>query len=208
MLKPKIIIPVIIVIASVIFVSVFSGYDDSPAANATGFTYSDTQKIKNILYSKDIFMSSPTVISDYTVKEYCMYFDEQKQSQVMSYCLTSALTDSQGTPLGNLNMGGDSEHAKMALAIIESSPSLNSQENSVETVFETMIQTLVCDCWEHQKPGGFESIKSWINAAQSYHENSGKTTTTSNISGLADMHLTLEITKTDNSYLWTLIIIK
>ena len=122
--------------------------------------------------------------------------------------MTTALLDSTGTPLGNVNIGGTHEYALMALAVLESKPLLDSEKDAIGIVFETMIKTLVCDCWEQTQPGKFNSIKEWIDASESHYLNSGKTTLNSKISGLADKELILEITKTDNSYLWTLIIVK
>ena len=153
-------------------------------------------------------MSSPTKISDYTVKQYCMYFDDQNKQQVMDECITTSITDSNGNSLGNINIGGRSEKPLMAVAIVESSPLLDSQKNNVVTVFEAMISALVCDCWEEKQPGGFVSVNQWIQAAENYHETSGRDSTKSKISGFEGKEVILEISKTGDSYLWTLIIIK
>ena len=136
-----------------------------------------------------------------------MYFDDNNEKKVMTQCLTTALTDSSGYPLGNINIGSDSENRVVALAMIESSPSINSQEENVDFVFQTMIKSLVCDCWKEQQPGGFESVREWMNAAENRYLDSGLLTLKSKISGLADKQLILEITNAKDSYLWTLIVV-
>jgi hypothetical protein len=32
-----------------------------------------------------------------------------------------------------------------------------------------MIESTVCECWEDESPGGFESVSDWIDAANSHH---------------------------------------
>jgi hypothetical protein len=71
-----------------------------------------------------------------------------------------------------------------------------------------MIENLVCNCWDAQQPGGFESVSAWLDAAQKKYSESSQTTLKSKINGLAQKQLILEITATEKSYLWTLIVVK
>ena len=71
-----------------------------------------------------------------------------------------------------------------------------------------MVETMVCDCWEERQPGGFESISSWIDTAEEKYAKSSQTTLKSEITGLDNKRLILEITSTGESYLWTLIVLK
>jgi len=105
-------------------------------------------------------------------------------------------------------MGGTTDGPIMALAIIDASPFLDSREDEVNNVFQTMIETLVCDCWEDQQPGGFESVRAWLNTAEEKYTESSQTTLKSKITGLEHKKLILEITSTDEFYLWTLIVLK
>ncbi len=196
------------VLSIVLILAVLSYMQQPTKYTGIDFTYSDSQTIKTILHSKNIFMSSPTKISDYTVKQYCMYFDDQNKQQIMNECVTTSLTDPDGNPLGNINIGGRYEKPLMAVAIVESSPLLDSQKNNLVTVFDAMISTWVCDCWQEKQPGGFESLSQWIQAAENHHVNSGRDSTKSKISGFEGKEIILEISKADDSYLWTLIIIK
>jgi hypothetical protein len=105
-------------------------------------------------------------------------------------------------------MGGTTDGPIMALAVIDSSPFLDSNQDVVNHVFQTMIETLVCDCWEDKRPGGFESVRIWLNTAAEKYTESSQKTLTSKIDGLENMKLILEITNTNENYLWTLIVLK
>ena len=171
------------------------------------FIYSDTEKIQKILATENILMSPPSVITDHTIKQYCTFFDDDGIQQFVSYCVTTAILDSEGKPLGNINMGGNPIEPSMALALVETGSSFDSKSEEIGFIFETMINTLVCDCWDEKKPGGFESVSAWIHAAEQKYGESSQSTLTSKINGLAQKQLILEITPSNDSYLWTLIIL-
>lgn len=172
------------------------------------FIYSDTEKIQKILATENILMSPPSVITDHTIKQYCTFFDDDGIQQFVSYCVTTAILDSEGKPLGNINMGGNPIEPSMALALVETGSSFDSKSEEIGFIFETMINTLVCDCWDEKKPGGFESVSAWIHAAEQQYRDSSQSTLTSRINGMAQKQLILEITTSGDSYLWTLIVIK
>ena len=194
---------------SIVFTSVFfSGNTlDDQSIPDVNFIYSNVDAMQKILITNDIVMSSPTVISDDTVGQYCTYFDNDGIQKFVQYCITTALVNSDGKPLGNLNMGGNPISPSMALVILET-PDLNSKRDKIDFIFQTMIENLVCDCWAEQHPGGFESISAWLDAAQNKYSESTQTTLKSKIDGLAQKQLILEITATEKSYLWTLIVVK
>ena len=173
----------------------------------SGFTFYDVEKIKESLSEKNIFMSIPTPITDHTIENYCAIRDDILST--INYCTTTAIQGPDGKSLGNISMGGTPDNPIMALALVESSPFLDSKFNEVETVFKIMIETLVCDCWDEKQPGGFESVTAWINAAQTkYAESSQTIPLKSTVTGLGDEILILEITYKNDSYLWTLIVLK
>ena len=208
-----ILIPILLGIVLIVSVSLLS-ISENPSQPQSipiyemGFTYYDVEKIKTSLAKQKIFMSTPAAITDYTIDQYCTFFDDENIQRSVEYCTTTALLDSDGEPLGNINMGGTIDGPILALAIIDASPFLNSRENEVDFVFQTMIEILVCDCWGEKQPGGFESVSAWLNAAEGKYIESSKTTLKSNISGLGNEKLILEITSKDESYLWTLIVLK
>lgn len=172
------------------------------------FTFYDVEKIKKSLSEQNIFMSTPVAITDNTRDQYCSYFDSSNALRTVDYCTTTALLNSDGKTIGNLNLGGTTDDPVMALAIIDASPFLNSKKDEVSIVFQTMIETLVCDCWNMRQPGGFESIQDWLDTAEEKYAVSSQTTLKSKITGLNNKRLILEITSTDDSYLWTLIVLK
>ena len=202
----SILIGIAIIFSLVLFYSQSS--DDSSSMPKIDFIYSDLDKIQKTLVENNISMTTPVPITDHTVDQYCTFFDGKNIQNFVQYCLTTALVDSDGETLGNLNMGGNPVTPTMALAIIETSPFIDSKKDDVAIIFETMIDTLVCDCWTEQQPGGFESVSEWLDAAQNEYEKSDKTTLKSKIDGLAQKQLVLELTTTEKSHFWTLIVIK
>ena len=173
----------------------------------SGFTFYDVEKIKESLSEKNIFMSIPTPITDHTIENYCAIRDDILSA--INYCTTTAIQGPDGKSLGNISMGGTPDNPIMALALVESSPFLDSKFNEVETVFKIMIETLVCDCWDEKQPGGFESVNAWLEAAKiKFAESSQTIPLKSTITGLGDETLILEIKSTSDSYSWTLIILK
>ena len=204
----KILTPFLIGIVVVFLLFIYSQSDPmSKLSSEIDFTYSDVDKIQEILTIQNISMSSPTEIKDYTIDQYCTFFDDDVQKFV-KYCITTALTSSDGTPFGNLNMGGSQDSPVMALALVESSQLLDSRVSDIDFIFQTMVETLVCNCWAEQQPGGFESVKLWLDAAEKQYLESGETTIKSTIDGLDEKQIILEITITEKSYLWTLIVTK
>jgi len=206
-----ILIPILLGIIAVVSISIFSisentSQPQSKSIYKVGFTFNDVDKIKKSLSTQKIFMSSPIEITDYTIGQYCPYFTEIQNP--IDHCATTVITDINGNSLGNINMGGTTDGPIMALAIIDSSPFLDSKQDTVNYVFQTMIETLVCDCWEDRQPGGFESVRGWLDTATEKYTESSQSTLTSKIKGLENMNLILEITSTNENYLWTLIILK
>ena len=209
-MNKKIIIPFIVIIISAIAIFLIPENSNMPSSDNLyqyGFTFYDVEKIKLSLSEQNIFMSTPTPVTDHTIKNYCAIRDEILSS--INYCTTTAIQGSDGRSLGNISMGGVPDNPIMAIAFIESSPSLDSKSNEVEIIFETMIETLVCDCWNDKQPGGFESVNAWIDAAKiKYTESSQTMPLKSTITGLSDETLILEINYKNDSYLWTLIVLK
>jgi len=210
-MNKMIVIPILVGI--VIIVSSFfilsndvSSDSESQLIYDTGFSYYDIEKIQNNLEGHNIFVSSPTAITDHTINQYCTYF-EKELSRSVEYCTTTAVLDYEGTSLGNINIGGDVQSPVLAIANLET-PSLESNQDEVFTVFEVMIETLVCDCWDEEKSEDYPTISSWLEEVQTFYIDSGKRNIKSKIDDLAGNEIFLEITTKDNSILQTLIILK
>jgi len=209
-MNKKIFFPIIVIIVSAIAIFLIPENPSMPSSEnlyQSGFTFYDVEKIKLSLSEQNIFMSTPTPVTDHTIGNYCAIRDDILST--INYCTTTAIQGPDGRSLGNINIGGTPDNPIMALAIIDSSPFLDSKSNEIEIVFEIMIETLVCDCWNEKQPGGFESVNAWLDAAKiKYAESSQTIPLKSTITGLGDETLILEITSKNDSYLWTLLILK
>ena len=209
-MNSKIIIPIIVIIISATAIFLIPEESSMPSAENLyqyGFTFYDVEKIKTFLSEENIFMSTPSPVTDHTIGNYCAIRDDILSK--ISYCTTTAIQGPDGRSLGNISMGGVPDNPIMAIAVIESKPFVNSKSDEVKIVFESMIESLVCDCWNEKQPGGFESIEAWIDAAEiKYVESSQTTPLKSTVDGLGDETLILEITTKNESYLWTLIVLK
>ena len=206
----KILLPIIIIIISAIAVFLIPEDTSMPSSENLyqyGFTFYDVEKIKESLSEQNIFMSIPTPITDHTIENYCAIHDDVLSA--INYCTTTAIQGPDGKSLGNISMGGSPDNPIMAIALVESSPFLDSKSDEIGIVFKIMIENLVCDCWNERQPGGFESVDAWIGAAMMKYDDSSHTVPLkSTITGLGDETLILEITSKNNSYLWTLIVLK
>ncbi len=196
----------VIISASLLLISENPSVPQSKPIYEVGFTFNDVDKIKKSLSTQKIFMSSPIEITDHTIGKYCPSFADIQNP--INHCATTVITDINGNSLGNINMGGTTDGPIMALAIIDSSPFLDSKQDTVNYVFQTMIETLVCDCWEEKQPGGFESVSAWLDVAAEKYAESPQSTLTSKIEGLENMKVILKIKSTNENYLWTLIVLK
>ena len=206
--KPSlIIIGAVIIILGAIIIFYFTPETESKPVYDAGFTYYDIEKIQKTLATQNIFVSAPTAITDHTISQYCTFFDKGLPRTV-EYCTTTAVTDVHGNTLGNINIGGDINSPILAIANLETL-TLESNQDDVLAVFETMIETLVCDCWEEEKADNdVESIAAWVKLAHKFYYDSSERGVKSKIDDLGTSKITLEITPKDNSVLQTLIILK
>lgn len=206
-----ILFPILITIVAVILTSFMLISDNTSETQSepildTGFTYYDIETIQKTLAQKNVTVSAPTAITDHTVKQYCTFFDKGLPRTV-DYCTTTAVMDSEGNTLGNINMGGDTNSPIMAVANLETL-TLESNREDVFAVFETMIETLVCDCWEEEQSKDFESISAWVDTVQTFYYDSDKRNIKSKVDNLGNAEIFLEITTKENSILQTLVILK
>lgn len=169
-------------------------------------SYVDSNSVlKSTLASNGILMSSPLKFKGDSIAQYCTFYqDEQKQNSI-SYCTSTELKDSKGKFLGNIHMVGSMDSPNAVLGVVQTDPHLSNLD-SLKTTFQIMVDSIVCDCWKDQKPGDFGTVSEWIDAAKSHHLEAKRTTSSSEINGLADKQLFLEITTNSEGYLWKLII--
>ncbi len=206
-MQSKKLAPIIVGIALVIITISFFIPDSDTVINNVDFTYDSNFKIKEKIQEYGISMSNPIQIQGDSINQHCNFFKDSLIQSKVKYCTSTELKDSEGNFLGNVHMVGNSENPQLAMAIIQTDPFL-SESSELVGVFQTMIQTLVCDCWEEKKPGDLESIPAWIQASYDHHLEAKKTTSKSEITGLAHKEIVLEITTNTEGYLWKLLIDK
>ena len=169
-------------------------------------SYVETNKeIQSLLDLQNISMSSALKLNGFSIEKYCTFFADKSIQNAIKYCTSTELLDSDGRYLGNIHMVGVSDSPKYVIGVIQTDP-IVSQLDEVKIIYQIMIESLVCDCWEDEKPGGFESISDWIDAAHIHHLEAKRTTSKSEINGLAQKDVMLEITTNTEGYLWKFII--
>ena len=132
-MNSKIIIPIIVIIISATAIYLIPEEPSMPSSENLyqyGFTFYDVEKIKESLSEKDIFMSTPSPVTDHTIGNYCAIQDDILSK--ISYCTTTAIQDPNGRSLGNISMGGVPDNPIMAIAVIESKPFVNSKSDEVK----------------------------------------------------------------------------
>jgi len=174
--------------------------------NPIDFSYVDSNSLmKSSLASKGIFMSSTLKISGASIAKYCTFYGDNEKQNSIEYCTSTELKDSDGKFLGNIHMVGSMDSPNAVLGIIQTDLHM-SQIDSARIVYQIMVELLVCDCWQDQKPGDLESVSAWIDIAKSHHLEAKSITSSSKITGFAQKQLLLEVTTNTEGYLWKFII--
>ena len=126
-MNKKIIFPIIIVIISAIAIFLIPEDSSMPSSEnlyQSGFTFYDVEKINESVSKYNIFMSTPTPVTDHTIGNYCAIRDDILST--INYCTTTALQGPDGKSLGNISIGGTPDNPIMAIAVVESTPFLDS----------------------------------------------------------------------------------
>lgn len=205
-MNKKILIPLISGITIVAIFAVFLIPTEKANNETLSISYTETNKeIQSLLWMHNISMSSALKLNGFSIDKYCTFFSDESIQNAIEYCTSTELLDSEGRYLGNIHMVGVSNSPKYVIGVIQADP-ISSQLDDVKIIYQTMVESLVCDCWEEKKPGGFESVSAWIDAAHSHHLEAKRITSTSEINGLAQKDLLLEITTNTEGYLWKFIV--
>ena len=206
-MNKKVLIPVISGIVITIIIAVFMIPTSEVAESETlSISYTETNKeLQSILATRNISMSSALKLNGFSIEKYCTFFADESIQNAIEYCTSTELLDSDGQYLGNIHMVGTPGSPKYVIGVIQADPNV-SQLNEIKTIYQTMIESLVCECWNEEKPGGFESVSDWIDAANAHHLEAKRITSKSEISGLAPKDILLEITTNTEGYLWKFIV--
>jgi hypothetical protein len=168
----------------------FSGYDDV------------NKILKQELSKHDISMSSPVKLQrQEDIQKYCTFFTSEEKQNLVQYCTSTELKDSDGKFLGNVHMVGSSDEPKIVLVLIQVDPFM-SQIDSVKNIVDATIQNLVCDCWNQVQPDGFQSTEQWVDGLRQFHLQDTKPHSKSKEIALSGKVLQLELTTNKDGYLW------
>jgi hypothetical protein len=170
------------------------------------FTYDDSNsKLKEKLEFFDISMSNPiNLINRNYLEEFCTFFENEELQNQVDYCTSTELRDSEGKFLGNIHMVGSRQMPKIILALIQTDPFMQNLDD-VKTVYNVVIEDLVCNCWNEVQPGDIQTVAGWIDKQRDFHTSDTKPTSKSNLS-LSGMQLQIELTTNTEGYLWKLLI--
>jgi len=205
-----VLIPSIAIIAIAILLSYVlipdGGKHISSTSNTLSLSYIDTNK--ELQYDLDLFniqMSSPLKLNGFSIDKYCTFFSDELIQKSIEYCTSTELLNSEGQYLGNIQMVGSNAFPEYVIGVMQSDSS-TSQLDDIKIIVNSMIESVICDCWDEKKPGNFESVSSWIDAANLHHLENTSVTSKSTINGLNEKPILLEITTNENGYLWKFLI--
>ncbi|MGQ0638932.1 MAG: hypothetical protein ACT4N1_06240 [Nitrososphaerota archaeon] len=182
---------------------------DTPKVDslALDFTYDDAFKnVGENLKSNGIVMSTDLRFKDYKNAEICRnFFAKPEMQKLVEYCASAELHDGDKNFLGNMHMVGSPAAPKLVVVLIQSDPMI-SQLDQIKTIFDLVIDELVCTCWEEVKPGGYDTVGDWIDALRDFHTGGDKPHTASKALPFTSMHLQIELTTNKDGYLWELLL--
>ncbi|CDI05812.1 hypothetical protein [Candidatus Nitrosotenuis uzonensis] len=162
--------------------------------------------LREDLSKQNVAMSSPVRLqSQEAIAKYCSLFSDERQQSLVKYCTSTELKDAKGKFLGNIHMVGSGEMPQVVMALIQTDP-LMSELDTVKTVFHTVIDDVVCKCWEDIRPGGMSSLNDWIDGLKQFHQSDTQPHSRSTQLKLGQKTIQLELTTNDDGYLWQLFI--
>jgi len=210
LMNKVVLIPSIAIIAIAILLSYVLMPDGdksiSSSSNALSLSYIDTNKeLQHDLNLFNIKMSSPLKLNGFSIEKYCTFFSDELIQNLIEYCTSTELLDSEGQYLGNIQMVGSNAFPEYVIGVMQSDSS-SSQLEDIKIIVNSMIESVICNCWDEKKPGNFESVSSWIDAANLHHLENTSVTSKSTINGLNEKPILLEITTNENGYLWKFLI--
>lgn len=158
--------------------------------------------IKEKLESQQIHMSSPIKLSRQDdLQKYCSFFTDPAKQELVEYCTSTELKDMNNEFLGNIHMVGSPNEPKITLVLVQVNQTMG-QIDSVKTIFDTTVQSVVCDCWAQQKPGGLNNIGQWVDGLQQFHQSGSESHSKSNDLILDGKTMQMELSQNEDGFLW------
>lgn len=176
---------------------------EPPAKPADVTRYEElNERIQANLGNVDASVSSPIKIWGSLLSEYCDFFEDQRQRDI-AYCTSTEMHDSDGAFLGNVHIVGG-EDPTFVIGVIQVDPAM-SRLDSVKAVFDTLVDMLVCECWEEQAPDDLPTLAHWVDAHADFHESGTRPHSTST-AVLDDRTIEIQLDTNEQGYLWHIII--
>ena len=198
-----------VAIAAMVSVIYYNEKSETPKIDSLSldFTYDESNSaLKQSLQPQGITMSSPLrFLKQQEIEKWCKFFSDQEKQKLVEYCTSTEIKDQSGNFLGNIHMIGSPNAPKLVLVVLQSNPMLDNM-SQIKTVFGTVTKELVCDCWESVKPGGYETIESWVDALRDFHIGGNKPHSESKSISLASKHMQIQLTTTKEGYVWEMLI--
>ncbi|HEX5457228.1 MAG TPA: hypothetical protein VFX64_02450 [Candidatus Nitrosotalea sp.] len=196
------------------FILPMSGPDTSTGTATSGqvafldFSYEEENSdLKSNLARNHINMTKPIILSSQAdVEQYCNFLTDPKKQALVTYCTSTVLVSKFGN-LGEINMVGSADLPGLVVVALQSDPTL-ANYNDVKTVFSTVVNSTICQCWEKEVPDGFLSIYSLMDKLRDTHLQTKEPTTSTHVIPLGNKHFKIELTTNENGYLWKLLVSK
>lgn len=207
----KKIMPIVIgIVVAIGLILILGQYQETSIAKSEAPTDSQYINANSLLIQalaeRQIQMSSPIKISSpENIEKYCSLFASEEKQQLIKYCTSTEVKNQNGEFLGNIHMVGTLDTPQVVMALIQTDKDA-SQLDSAKNVFETVTESLICNCWSEQKPGGLNSIDSWVDGLWQFHQTDTKPHSKSNTLKLDGKSLQLELTTNNDGYLWKFLI--
>lgn len=170
------------------------------------FNYDEANSnLRKTLEESKISMSSTIKLNKIQdIKKFCTFFEDESIQNLVEFCTSTELLDSEGNFLGNIHMIGSPELPNLVLVLIQTDPFMNNLPE-IKLIFREVIENLVCNCWEDAKPSNINTIEEWIDRQRDFHFSALRSTSKSNLS-LEGKQLQIELTTNTEGYLWKLFV--
>jgi len=203
------IVSVILILGLVFDMGENSMKESSTRSLDLDFSYlAANSNLKETLGSNRISMSMPIKLQkESVIEKYCSFFQDESKQELIEFCTSTELLNSDGKFLGNIHMVGSPAVPKLVVVIIQTDP-LNSDLEDIKLIFRLVIEDLICNCWEDKKPDGFVTINAWVDGLLEFHTSDVKPHSQSKPISLEGKILQIELTTNFEGYLWELLIAK
>ena len=184
-----------------------NGKEAGVSASDLDFSYEKANSdLKKTLLAYGINMSNPLRFSSQSyISKYCNFLSDPKKQALVQFCTSTELKDKNGNFLGNIDMVGSPTAPGLVIAALQSNPMLTNYDD-VKTVFGSVINETVCQCWDKAKPGSYATLSNMMNALRDFHINGKEPNSTTHPIPLADKHFEIELSTNEQGYLWKLLV--